>query len=705
MITRLESPPLFVVLHDLIIYLEFVPCEMGDDGDSQAPLDVDSSGLEENLTSHSPDECKLVEINSFDDNDVFPAPRVGMVFSSEDEVRLYYAKFASRQGFRFKTRTSKKGDDGKLKYLILACTRAGNPGVIRGYKGIRNTSDSSRKLLNCKAKIIVTLCHDGTFRINKAVLDHNHELLPHLVSKDIRIRGKRTSDLKDIEVRVKRTLEQNDCGNDLQKERRFIGRDGDSKALQKYLVRMQEKDSNFFYAIDWDDSFRVRNVFWADGRSRAAYISFGDVVTIDTSYLSNRYEVPLATFAGVNHHGQSVLFGCGLLSCEDSESFIWLFQSWLRCMSGVPPQGIITDQCKSMQNAIEAVFPSTRHRWCLSCVLKKLIQKIRGYDQCTSIRDHVENVAYATLTTNEFEKNWKKIMEDFGLEDNKWLKELFLERHRWVLTFVKGDFWAGMSSNQRGESMHAFFDGYVSRQTTLKQFVDQYDNALQDKVEKEFVADIHSSSSTQACVTKSPIERQFQSAYTHAKFLEAQNEFVGKADCNISVASDNNSICHYNVIEDMIIGDEPKESVVEVTFDRVNRDVKCSCQLFVFRGILCRHSLVVLSQERVKEVPCKYILDRWRKNVKRKYVNIKTSYGVQHLKPRMERLELLCSQFCSVADFAAEFEETSSLVEATLCNLKEKLEAWASHLRKSAQVNGEEAQCTGSFFGDGNAMV
>lgn len=33
-----------------------------------------------------------------------------------------------------------------------------------------------------------------------------------------------------------------------------------------------------------------------------------------------------APFTGVNHHGQSVTFGCGLLNNERKKSFIWLFQ-------------------------------------------------------------------------------------------------------------------------------------------------------------------------------------------------------------------------------------------------------------------------------------------------------------------------------------------------------------------------------------------
>jgi len=38
--------------------------------------------------------------------------------------------------------------------------------------------------------------------------------------------------------------------------------------------------------------------------------------------------------------------------------------------------GIVTDQCKAMQNAIEIVFPNTRHHWCLWHIMKKLPEKL-----------------------------------------------------------------------------------------------------------------------------------------------------------------------------------------------------------------------------------------------------------------------------------------------------------------------------------------
>jgi len=68
-----------------------------------------------------------------------------------------------------------------------------------------------------------------------------------------------------------------------------------------------------------------------------------------TTYLTNKYDMSFAPFVGVNHHGQSILLGCGLLFAEDTPTFMWLFQCWRRCMLDKSPDGIITtsaEQCK-----------------------------------------------------------------------------------------------------------------------------------------------------------------------------------------------------------------------------------------------------------------------------------------------------------------------------------------------------------------------
>ncbi|KAL7260110.1 hypothetical protein ACSBR1_005885 [Camellia fascicularis] len=104
---------------------------------------------------------------------------------------------------------------------------------------------------------------------------------------------------------------------------------------------------------------------------------------------------------------------------EDTETFTWLFQSWLTCISGCPPSAIIMDQDQAMKNAIEVVFPNARHRWCLWHIMKKLLEKLRGYNQYEGIKFSMKNVVYDSLTIGEFEESWGKFIEKYKLQSNK----------------------------------------------------------------------------------------------------------------------------------------------------------------------------------------------------------------------------------------------------------------------------------------------
>lgn len=112
-------------------------------------------------------------------------------------------------------------------------------------------------------------------------------------------------------------------------------------------------------------------------------------------------------------------------------------------------------------------------------------EKLKGYTQYEAIKRALQISVYDSLTEVEFEESWKSMISKYELDNNDWLAGLYEERSWWVLVFVKNVFWVGLSTTQRNESMHAFFDKYVNSKTTLKQFVEQYDNALRDKREKE----------------------------------------------------------------------------------------------------------------------------------------------------------------------------------------------------------------------------
>lgn len=88
--------------------------------------------------------------------------------------------------------------------------------------------------------------------------------------------------------------------------------------------------------------------------------------------------------------------------------------------------------------------------------------------------------------------------------------------------------------------------------------------------------------------------------------------------------------------------------------------------MFESIGILCHHSLVVLGHERVREIPRRYILDRWSKLVKRRHSDIKSSHDPSLLNPKTERFDDLCSHSNSVAQFASQTKETSDILHRYL---------------------------------------
>lgn len=455
-------------------------------------------------------------------------PKAGMIFDSIDDVVEFYRKYAKEKGFGMSIRTSKK-IGGEVRYVTVACSHSGKPRT----RGMKVNQLHPQTKTDCKAKITTVILADGKWKLSSFVLDHNHVVSPGkarfhrchrvlhanvkrklLVHAKAGVRPNKSYTSLAVEQGGYDKLEytEKDCRNYLNKKMRLELREGDAMAMQNYFLRMKSDNSDFFHIMDLDEEGRLRNVFWADGRSRAACKEFGDVITFDTTYLVNTYAMPFAPFVGVNHHGKSILLGCGLISNEDTATFKWLFRSWLTCMSGSHPRAIVTDQDAAMKNAIADVFPNTRHRWCMWHIMKKLPEKLSGCNEYEAIKYCMQNSVYDSLTKEEFEENWGKFIKKYGLESNEWLLRLYEERHRWVPAFVKDIFWAGMSTTQRSESMHAFFDGFVNSKTTLKKFVEQYENALAKKAENEKAEESNSINSFLPCVTPYRFEKQFQCA-------------------------------------------------------------------------------------------------------------------------------------------------------------------------------------------------
>ena len=113
--------------------------------------------------------------------------------------------------------------------------------------------------------------------------------------------------------------------------------------------------------------------------------------------------MPFAPFVGVNHHGSSILLGCGLISYEDTDTFVWLFKCWLEHM-GSRPGAILTDQCNAIGKAIEIVFPQVRHRLCIWHILHNAARNLRINKIWEDIEKNMKLVVHDSLNLQELEE-------------------------------------------------------------------------------------------------------------------------------------------------------------------------------------------------------------------------------------------------------------------------------------------------------------
>ncbi|KAI8527661.1 hypothetical protein RHMOL_Rhmol12G0093200 [Rhododendron molle] len=389
---------------------------------------------EEQVGSGDNEEEVLSGTNETTENckDRIEEPKVGMEFDSSNEAYAYYLRYAKQQGFAVAKRTSRKGKDGNLKNLTLQCNRGGKVRV----RGSNLVKPRPQIKIDCPARFIVASCPDGKWRLNLVVLEHNHEqsqrkcrffksnrVIDEHVKRNLMLNDKAGIKLPQtyasLQIKAggpdKLRYSQKDCRNYVDKQRRLKLVERDAEAMHSYFMRMKIDNSDFFYAMDLDDKGRLRNVFWADARSRAACKEFGDVVTFDTTYLVNRYDMPFAPFVGVNHHGQSILLRCGLISHEDTKSFAWLFETWKTCMWGCAPKAIINDQCLGMKNAIQKVFPDTRHRLCIWHIMKKVPEKFGMYNAYEQISSCMRKAVWNSLTIKQFEDAWDGFIKKYEL--------------------------------------------------------------------------------------------------------------------------------------------------------------------------------------------------------------------------------------------------------------------------------------------------
>ncbi|XP_043705271.1 protein FAR1-RELATED SEQUENCE 5-like [Telopea speciosissima] len=265
-------------------------------------------------------------------------PQIGMHFNSESEAYEFYNSYGGRLGFSVRREYENKSK--KDKTTITLRRFAYNKQSIRkkNNRDIHSNCSRAETRTDCPARMGIILMENGKYQCHDFVEGHNHEL--HIPSTTHMMRSQRNVskiyghgiDLADDSgIRPKATFgymgrqaggRQNldftpkDHHNYLRSKRQRDLGYGEATSLLQYFTEQSRLDPSFSYAVQLDMDEFITNIFGADARMIIDYVLFGDVVTFDTMFCTNKKNRPFEIFSGFNHHKGLIVFVAALLYDE-----------------------------------------------------------------------------------------------------------------------------------------------------------------------------------------------------------------------------------------------------------------------------------------------------------------------------------------------------------------------------------------------------
>nr|KAJ0222588.1 hypothetical protein LSAT_V11C200073550 [Lactuca sativa] len=524
----------------------------------------------------------------------------GLIFKSLKLAIKMYSEYAEIGGFDVRLSTQSRFDNKIIKKKHVISNRGGKQKKkscdTLGTSGVRRKQNSNSRAIGCQAKIIFESVY-GTpdYKVFQFDELHNHQL-----EKRSNLKKARQMSYSEKEFIVRASTSK--IGPTIAHKLRASLRGG-YEFVKPKVVDYKNLRRDINRVIGYKDAQMIFNcqndvldcMFWADEMEKAYYAEFGDVISFDATFRTNKYRMVFVPFIAIDHHKKSVTVGSGLLSNESIESYSWLLKSFLKT-HGKEPTLVLTDQDAAIKQAVENIsddlFTNTDFR-------KRFLKLVWDIN----------------MKPDVFEVKWGLLMKEFNLEDTRWFKDMFTIRDSWIPGYFSDISMCGlMKTTSRSESMNSFFNTYSESGNLLLNFMMNYDTVIQKQRNTQRELDRASKKASYKMQTPREIELQASKVYTSTLFFEVQKEiykacffytysYVGIEDgWEVYIVQHNNSKSDFK-----------NEFKVEIKAEE--KEINCSCEHFKCMGVLCRHAFTIMMRCGVKEIPERYILKRWRKDV------------------------------------------------------------------------------------------
>nr|KAJ0212726.1 hypothetical protein LSAT_V11C400221020 [Lactuca sativa] len=484
-------------------------------------------------------------------------PFEGLIFKLLELAIKMYFEYGEIGGFDVRLSTHSRFDNKiiKRKHIKKSCNTLGTSGV-------RRKRNSYSSVIGCQAKIIFEYVF-GTpyYKVFQFDELHNYPL-------DKRSDLKKARQMSYLEKEFIVRASTSKIGPTMSHRLRASLSGGvigykDGQMIVNTMNDRRAHYPNYLFEFNCQDDV-LDSMFWADEMEKAYYGEFDDVISFNATFRTNKYCMVFVPFTAIDHHKKSVTDGAGLLSNESIESYSWLLKN---------QHLFLTDQDVAIKQAIENCF---------------LIQ-------------NTDYISDELFTNTNFRKKFPKLVWDMNMKPDvfevklcllmKWFKDMFKKRDSWIPGYFNDIPMCGlMKTTSRSEIMNSFFNTYSESGNLLLNFMMNYDSAIQKQRNTQRELDKASKKASYTMGTPREIELQASKVYTSTLSFEVEKEIYKLSFFFVHTPM-------------LVLKMGGKFTLGNTTIVKANLKMNL------------RHAITIMMIYGVREIPERYILKSWRKDV------------------------------------------------------------------------------------------
>ncbi|CAH9078225.1 unnamed protein product [Cuscuta europaea] len=198
------------------------------------------------------------------------------------------------------------------------------------------------------------------------------------------------------------------------------------------------------------------------------------------------------------------------------------------------------------------------------------------------------------------------------LVENRWASKTYNNRYLWAIAYLRDQCFGYLRTTSQCESINTIIKAYIRKKCTFFEFMHNFEQALRQYRNNEFVDDFRSSYAAPVLTTSlRQIQEDPAKIFTNEIFQEVKDQVI--KGCSLIVKE--RVLNEEQVIFRLTKYCDP-DYETEVLYQSEKLEFSCACKRFESRGVPCSHIICAMKEEHLDHIPRHLVLTRWSKNAK-----------------------------------------------------------------------------------------